>query len=164
MGVDEKSYVTFLVVLSLVVPAIFVYFRQEGFDNVLYPHPVLVLVPMLFGLRWAAFAVPTVCFFLWNQALFRGEGVVPRRSYILLITVTLLSVLWFALGWKDGIAVQGGAYCHPILLVNLGCAALVVSMFAYSRKTSSFGINLLGHWILFLWLSWYVFPFFGEFL
>jgi len=37
-------------------------------------------------------------------------------------------------------------------------------MFAYSKKTNSFAMNLVCHWILFLWLGWYVFPFFGEFL
>lgn len=160
----KKGYVTFLAGLSLGLPAIFFYFRQTGFDNVLYPHPVLVLVPMLIGLRWAAFAVPAVCFLLWNHGLFRGEEVVPRRSQVLLIVVTFLSVVWFALGWKDGIAIQGAAYCNPVLLVNIGCVAFLHLTFAYSRKTSSFGINLLCHWILFLWLSWYAFPFFGEFL
>jgi hypothetical protein len=160
----KKNYATLLMGLSLCLPVIPYFRRQEGFDLALYPHPVLVLVPMLLGLRWAAFAVPSVCFFLWNQGLFRGEGVVPRRSHVLLIIVALLSALWFALGWKDGMAIQGAAYCRLVFSVNIACIGILFSMFAYSKKTNSFAINLLCHWILFLWLSWYAFPFFGEFL
>jgi hypothetical protein len=70
----KRKYVVVLAGLSFCLPAVFFYFRQEGSDHVLYPDPALVLLTMLFGLRWAAFAVPTVSFFVWNQGYFEVQA------------------------------------------------------------------------------------------
>jgi hypothetical protein len=157
---------TLLAGLSLLLPAIFFFFRGgDTTDSIIYPHPVLVLVPMLFGMRLAAIAVPTAFFFAWNPGLFSGDSRIPRRSYIFLIIASLLSIVWFAVGWKDGLAIQGANYNHSLLLINAVWLALIWALFQRCRRAGpSFYSNLLSHWLLFAWLAWYAFPFFGEML
>jgi hypothetical protein len=157
---------TLLAGLSLLLPAVVVFLKGgDPGDSVIYPHPVLVLIPMFLGMRWVAFAVPTVFFFAWNPGLFSGESRIPRRSYILLIIASVLSVLWFAVGWKDGLAIQGAKYNHSLLLINTAWVMGIWALFERCRRTEpSFYSNLLLHWLLFAWLAWYAFPFFGEML
>jgi len=158
----KSNGLTLLAGLSLLLPALF-YFKGE--DAILYPHPCLVLVPMFFGLRWAAIAVPTLLFFVWNPGLFRGDAEVPKRSYLLLLIATVVNVLWFVVGWKDGLAVQGSRYTYAVCIINFASVALLIVIFARCWKAeSSFKMNLLVHWLLFVWLAWYAFPFFGEFI
>jgi hypothetical protein len=122
-----------------------------------------MFIPALFGLRQAAVAVPMVLFFVWNPELFQGDAAVPRRSYVLLIAATLLSALWFVVGWKDGLAMQGPKYNYSVCAVNVVWIASLWLLFARSRRaTPSFKMNLLFHWMLFAWFAWYAFPFFGE--
>ena len=160
---DMKSNgLTLLAGLSLLLPALFL-FKQE--DAILYPHPGLVLLPMFFGMRWAAFAVPTLLFFVWNPDLFRGGAEVPKRSYVLLLVAIVVNTLWLVLGWKDGLAVQGARYNYSVCMVNIAWVILLIVMFARTwHAKPSFKLNVLVHWLLFAWLAWFAFPFFGEFI
>jgi hypothetical protein len=160
----RSDRLTWLAGLSLLVPALFWPFSGEG-PTILYPFPALVLIPAFFGLTFAAAAVPMVLFFVWNPGLFNGNAKVPKRSYVLLIVATLVNVLWFVVGWKDGLAVQGTRYNYTVCAVNILWIASLWMMFALSRRAEpSFKTNLLLHWVLFAWLAWYAFPFFGEFI
>jgi hypothetical protein len=159
----KKSHLlTLLAGLSLLVPVLFWLFSGEG-PTMFYPFPALVFIPALFGLRQTAVAVPVVLFFVWNPELFQGDATVPKRSHVLLIAATLLSVLWFVVGWKDGLAIQGPKYNYSVCAVNVVWIASLWLLFARSRRAEpSFKTNLLFHWMLFAWLAWYAFPFFGE--
>jgi hypothetical protein len=129
---------------------------------VLYPVFGLVFLLLFFIGRWAFF-VPMVFFFVWNHGLFNGDARIPKRTYVLLIVATLLSPLWFVVNWSDGAAVQGLRYNFSMLGINIAWITALWFMFARYRKTEpSFKVNLLLHWLLFLWLAWYAFPFFGE--
>jgi hypothetical protein len=105
-----------------------------------------------------------VLFFVWNPGLFYGDKNIPKRSYVLLIVTTVLSLLWFVAGWKDGIAVQGARYNYSVSAINVvWIIGLWVMVGRNWKVESSFKSNVLIHWLLFAWLAWYAFPFFGEF-
>jgi hypothetical protein len=160
----KSVWLTLLAGCSLLVPFLFWPHSGDG-PTVLYPFPALVLISMVFQLRWAAIAVPMVLFFVWNPGLFSREVEVPVRSYVLMAIATMTSILWFAAGWKDGLIVQGARYNYSVLMVNIVWVAMVWVMLVRSRKAEpSFKANLLLHWMLFAWLAWYAFPFFGEFI
>jgi hypothetical protein len=110
-------------------------------------------------------AVPVLCFFVWNPGLFRDEGRVPKRSYALLGFGTVLSVFWFAFGWTDGLAIQGAKYNYLVCGINVIWILTLWAAFAFNwKRASSCSTNLILHWMLFAWLAWYAFPFFGEFI
>jgi hypothetical protein len=158
----KSNLFTLLAGLSLLVPILFWLVPGEG-PTVFYPFPAFMFIPALFGLRQAAVAIPMVLFFVWNPGLFQGDAAVPKRSYVLPIAATLLSPLWFVVGWKDGLAVQGPKYNYSVCAVNVVWIALLWLLFARGRRAEpSFKMNLLFHWMLFAWFAWYAFPFLGE--
>ena len=67
------------------------------------------------------------------------------------------------MGWKDGMHFQGSRYTYSASVINVGWLLLLWVMFIRSRKREqSFHVALLLHWVLFVWLAWYAFSFFGE--
>ena len=159
----KSNHLTSLAGLSLLVPALFwILFAQQG-PSAFYPYPALMFLPALFGLGRAAVAVPMVLLFAWNPSLFDGGAVAPKRSLVLLLVATLLDALWFVVGWKDGLLMQGAKYNYFVCGVNVVWIASLWMLFARGRKPApSFKLNFLFHWMLFTWLAWYAFPFFGE--
>jgi hypothetical protein len=102
-------------------------------------------------------------FFVWHRGLFRGEARVPRRSYALPATVTILNAVYFNVGWKFGLQYQGAEYTRVVFMVNVGWATILVFAFGGTwTNGSSFKISLFLHWLLFAWLAWYAFPYLGE--
>ena len=147
--------------LSLLIPVSFWLLSKQG-PTLFYPFPALMFIPSFF-LRRAAVLLPVVLFFVWNQGLFSGEAKIPRRSYILLIAATVLSVIWLAVGWRDGLAVQGAKYNYGISGINALLMVVLWLLFFWTRKGEpSFRTNLALHWVMFAWLAWYAFPFMGE--
>ena len=97
----KSESLTFVSGLSLVIPLALM-MLSKNVPSELYPLPVIVAIPALLGLGHAAPVGPMLLFFLWNPGLFRGEVKVPKRSSVLLVIATLLSVPWFVVGWKYG--------------------------------------------------------------
>jgi hypothetical protein len=156
----KSKFLTLLCGLSLLLPII-VWPRLKDLPSPLYPLPFLV-VAFALAMRYAAIAVPMLLFFVWNPGLFRGETKMPKRSYVLLAVATLLSVPWFAMGWKFGLEYQGGRYCYSVLVTNICWLAGLWLVFARTKTADSFAPNLFFHWMLFAWLAWYAFPYLGE--
>jgi hypothetical protein len=82
--------------------------------------------------------------------------------YAAIAVATLLSVPWFGVGWKFGLAYQGGIYCYLVLMTNICWLAGLWLVFARTKRADSFAANLFFHWMLFAWLAWYAFPYLGE--
>ena len=110
----KSKLLTIAAGLSLLIPVLFWLFSKQG-PTLLYPFPALMFIPS-FLLRRAAVLVPVVLFFVWNPGLFGGEAQIPRRSYILLIAATTLSVIWSLL-------VGGTAWQFRELNIITGSAA-----------------------------------------
>lgn len=146
--------------LGLLIPA-FVGLLSGG--N-LCPLPMLTVLPaILLGLGIAAIMVPTLLFFIWNPGLFRGDPTVPTRSYVLTAVLAVLSVIYFVTSWSAGVHYQGMENTRTLCLVNILSVISLALGFSGVRKVGpSFKYNLLVHWMLFAWLSWYAFPWLGE--
>ena len=157
---------TFVVGLALLIPASFG-LLLTGVPSMLCPLPLLTILPAFLLSNWRlhylAIGLPVLLFFLWRPGFFRGAPQVPRRSYILLAIVTVLSIIYFISGWRLGLKYQGTGYTHAVLIVNVAWAAvLVFAFFRTWKEGASFGTSLLVHWMLFAWLAWYAFPYLGE--
>ena len=123
----------------------------------------MTAVPALVSSRAVAVAIPSLLFFAWNPGLFRGESKLPKRSYGLLVVATILSVVWFVLGWKNGLHYQGTGYVYKVCVATIAWIAFLGAVFAwYWKRGSSFRLTLALHWLLFAWLAWYAFPYLGE--
>jgi lysylphosphatidylglycerol synthetase-like protein (DUF2156 family) len=105
-------------------------------------------------------------FFAWNPQLFLGEAAVPKRSYLLLIVLSMLCVAYLASGWKWGLECQGLRYTAIVSATNVFWIILLMLGFwrSWKSKELSFGASLLLQWLMFAWLAWYAFPYMGEFI
>jgi hypothetical protein len=106
-------------------------------------------------------------------------------SLLIPVVAGLLSTLFSGQGETSIFYPLPGLVFWPSLLL-LGPAAVAVSMVLFFvwnpglfvawiivlwamfgrnwKAESSFKVNLLVQWLLFAWLAWYAFPFFGEFI
>jgi uncharacterized membrane protein len=159
----RSGIVTCISELALLIPGS-LGLLLAGFPTVLCPFPALTIIPAFLLADWnyrAALLVPVLLFFVWNPGLFRGAAAIPRRSFGLLAVATLLSAADFAIEWKLGLAYQGSHYTY--LAIEFVLVASVWALFIRNRRSApSFKANLVLHWILFAWLSWYALPYLGE--
>ncbi len=140
-----------------------------GTPTLLCPLPFLTITPafilssLLAGqLTRAAVFLPPLLFLAWNPGLLRGQAQVPKRSLVLLMIATPLTVIWFVESWKYGLEYQGRHYTQAICVANGVWLASLWIILASRWHRDSFVGNLAFHWLLFAWLSWYAFPYLGE--
>jgi len=57
---------------------------------------------------------------------------------------------------------EGIRYVRIVGIANIIWTTFLVSLFAAFRSRASFKKNLFLHWMLFVWLAWYAFPYLGE--
>jgi hypothetical protein len=155
----DSATLTLMAGICLAIPAMIG--LSAGEPTPLSPMPMLVVIPA-FLVRVGAVLAPVAFFFAWNPRLFRGQETVPKRTYWLLGIIILLNVAWFASGWNWGVQFEGIRYVRIVGIANAAWAALLVALFAAFRKRGSFNKNLFLHWMLFVWLAWYAFPYLGE--
>jgi hypothetical protein len=163
-GITKDRFVVIVSGLTLLIPAS-LGLLVSRVPTILCPFPALTVLPsfLLSSLYRAAVIIPPLIFCLWYPGLFRGEGKLPNRSCWLLFIAIVLSVIWFLVGWKDGLHYQGFRYVLAVAIANVVWIGILIAMFTrYRRHESSFIANLVFHWILFAWLGWYAFPYLGE--
>jgi hypothetical protein len=99
----KPAWVTLICGLLLLIPAAAGLFLT-GVPTVLIPLPALTIVPAFLldalHLQAVAVVIPTILFFVWTPGLFRGSKAMPKRTYVLFVITTVLSVIWFIGGWK----------------------------------------------------------------
>lgn len=139
----------------------------SGVPTVFSPMPALTVIPALILSQWhlqyAALALPTLLFLLWNPQLYREEGRIPKRTYGLFVLLAALSAVHFVAGWKLGLEYQGPRHTAIVCSINIAWVGFLGLAFGRSLKTiTSFQASLFLHWMLFAWLCWYAFPWLGE--
>jgi hypothetical protein len=163
-GITKDRLAVIVSGLALLIPASLGLLASRV-PTILSPLPAVTVLPgfVLSPLYPAAVMVPPLLFFVWNPGLFRSEGRLPKRSGWLLVAAIVLTVIWFSIGWKDGLHYQGATYVFTVALANVGWIGTLIVMLATCRRhDSSFKTNLAFHWILFAWIAWYAFPYLGE--
>ena len=158
----RRSLATLMAGIVLLVPAALGIIR--GAPTISCPFPVFTALPsLIFTSRYAGVVIQPLLFFLWNPGLFRGDDKPPMRSFWLLLLAFSFSAYWFYTGWGDGIEYQGAKYVHYVTAINVAWILSLGIIFARNlRRAPSFTMNLVLHWLIFAWLSWYAYPWLGE--
>jgi hypothetical protein len=167
VSIDRRgTLITLLSALGLMIPASIGLFLS-GVPTIFSPLPALTVIPALLLTQWhlehAAVLLPTLFFLLWNPQLFRAEGKIPRRSYVLFALLAALSAIDFAISWKWGLQYQGPLYTAIVCSINMAWIGfLSVGFYRCFKTAPTFRASLVVHWMLFAWLCWYAFPWLGE--
>jgi hypothetical protein len=134
---------------------------SQGVPKVWAPFPIPLFILMILT-GPLAFIMPGVEFLLWSWQLLRGQPCIPHRSVGALVILGCLSVWYFVGAWSEGIMRYGAGYVVAVAAANVGFLALLTGLSIWSYKRPTFTSSLLFHSIMFLWLAWYAFPYFGE--
>jgi len=167
-GGMKASCQTVAVAFGLVVLAWIGCF-SNGIPSLICPLPTITILPAFFLASrpfhvpyQLAVLVPALLFFAWNPGLFRGQCQIPRRSWVLLIILSALSVAYFIGSWRLGYQYQGREYTVVICALNVVWLVILWAILYRGSRLSSFGANLFFHALLFSWLAWHAFPYLGE--
>lgn len=166
----KTTFLTLLAGLCLLLPS---YFGSESQVFLLNPEPLL---PGIFHAtcEWlldyrrveaesATVMLPMLLFFAWNPCLLSGEAKTPRRTYLLVAAVIVLSLVDLAASWRYGLEYQGIRYTLSVDAINLSWIAILCFLsFRNWKGEPSFLTNLALHWVFFAWIAWYAFPWLGE--
>jgi hypothetical protein len=130
--------------------------------------PIVIsgLVGQTASSRWIPDAIALLAgpllLLIWHPRLLTGTCEMPRRTFVGLAMLTLLTVLWFVGGWGYGLQSQGLDYVIAVALAN-GLALYICWRLAIdARRKVSFEATLFAHASVALWLTWMAFPWLGE--
>ena len=127
------------------------------------PASLVLILPLFSDVPLAVvLAVPPILFWAWAPHLFSGRHEVPRRTIWLFGTLVVLSIVWFVVGWKDGLQYEGLDFTVGTAAISLMCAALIALLLRRSRRSSSFEAALGATWLIFAWVLTFAFPYLGE--
>jgi len=122
-----------------------------GVPTVYCPLPLLTVFPAFalsfWHLQTLAILVPALIFFLWNPALIvRQKARMPKRTIGLVAVLSILTIVDFTMGWKNGIHYQGAEQTTAVCGINALWLAALWWALVHAWRRPSFRANLLSHW------------------
>ena len=111
--------------------------------------------------------VPALTFLVWQPSLFylevsRPQMPPPIRTWVLLVTAAVLSLLWFVAGWRYGLEYEGSQFTYTCAAISAALALTAAILAVIAARTKNYYVNVLAHATLFYWSSSYAFPYLGE--
>ena len=162
LRMTKPGVLTVICGLTLIVPALLGISTGWGMPTVEYPFPALIILPA-FAFGPLAAAMPSFLFYWCNPNLFRGETLIPRRSYWAVAIAMVLNCVTFAADWEYDVQSKGAHLVYTVGAINAAwMLALILALVWNRRAAPSFLRTLFLHWFAFLWLAWYAFPYLGE--
>ena len=126
--------------------------------------PIALVFPLMAGVpAFLLILVPPIAFWLWAYQLFSGTPGVPARSFFGLLSLVIVSSIWFSVGWQWGTHYQGRTYVLAMIAVNIAAASAIWVLGWRAEPTQSFLLSLIFHVAVPLWLITVGLPYLGEY-
>jgi hypothetical protein len=141
------------------------------------PLPLLVVLPGFFAsglpinhpgfpfhyeVLAALASIPISMAYLVWSAFPVSASRIPIRSVILFALVVLLSLVFFFGSWSYGVTYQGFFHTCAIATINGAFVLAIALVLSFHKRSPTYALSLAFHWLLFLWLAWFAFPWLGE--
>ncbi len=140
---------------------------SAGVPTIYCPMPTLTILPALIlsqrKLHAAAVLIPLFLFVVWSpELLINQKSNLPKRTIGLIAVLSVLTFVYFVFRWNYAVQYYGFQHTMAVCLINVIwlCALWWVALRAVRRP--SYRSILLTQWLLFVWLSWYAFPYLSE--
>ncbi|NLV67840.1 MAG: hypothetical protein GXY14_09215 [Spirochaetes bacterium] len=101
-------------------------------------------------------------FYLYNIQVFKATAKIPVKSLILFFAILVSEFVYYFLSIKPGLKYQGDVFVYISILINVVFIGALLWLFYRNYKVPSYMTNLCFNFLLFFWLFWFAFPFFGE--
>ncbi len=149
---------TALAGLSLAAPASLIY--AGGVPAPWAPLPAWLLTPALRGVP--AWILPPLAFWALGFRLLRGEARIRFRACFLFSIAALWNLIWLCVALPRWEEMHVRAHAWIVLGANAAFCAALIHLLFLSERRPSFALGLAYHWLLFVWLGWYAFPYYGK--
>jgi len=134
-----------------------------GAPTIASPAPMLLILPIFFGVpEIMTLGGFVALFWLWSAQLFQRTAEIPRRAGVLLAALTVLSAIYFALGWQFGVRHQGTTYTRVCLGLSLMLSVICATTLLRAHRRPSFFAALSANTLLFSWLASFALSYLGE--
>lgn len=125
------------------------------------PFSFAVALPVLmFG--WMGVVTVPLAFTLWCLQFLRGPAAIPKRTLVLFVLLLGAATYWLVGGTSYGVQYQGLRHTVIVLACNAVFVSVLTGLLVFLRLRPSWGGHLAFHWVLFAWVAWCAFPWFGE--
>jgi hypothetical protein len=94
------------------------------------------------------------------QLLF-GLSRIPMRTLVLLGVIWAVNLLWITAGVSTAWDYHGHTYTAGIVVINVTIPLALAGLWIAARKRPSFLRSLAFHWLAWVWLTLYAFPYLG---
>jgi len=129
------------------------------------PLPLSLVIPLWLGTPGIfILSLGTLAMWAWNPKAFAGTSEIPKRSFILLLILTCLSVFQNIVSLPYGEKYQGEFHTIVVTAINLSLIIALMIIGIWAWRKPSFPLNLVFHWLMFAWVVSYAFPYLGELL
>lgn len=158
------SHAFYFLVLGGALAGIPALAMKEPIPGILSPFPVPFLLPVwiLGPAGMGACALLAILFWCWSYQLRRNSPRIPKRSVVLAVVVTALSLAWTAWGFSDAAQWQGTTYAWTVAGLNIVVPLSLACLLRWTRAAPRWGVSFAFHWLLFAWLGSYAFAYLGE--
>lgn len=133
----------------------------DGYSHSL-PAPFFLAFAFLgwFGVV-SLFLLP-VAFWAWSHQLRAGDDTIPRRSVVLFLLLSVLSLAWTIAGYPYARDFQGLGYARLVTAINVSTPLLLAGILRRNRLSQRWSLAFAFHWLVFAWLGSYAFAYMGE--
>jgi len=123
------------------------------------PTTILMGFPWGFVTWWL---VPPALFMLLTRPSLRRPERRPFATVVALAASVAASAAWYKVAWPDAINWQGAGYLWTTITMNASVATILVALLAFALYRPSFRRTFVVNVAFACWLSWYPFPWLGE--
>ncbi len=160
-SIKRRIFIT--VVCALGTPVVAHISTSTRIQTTLSPRPLLSIFPLYFGFPLRGSAIMIGAFLLYAWPITRSSrGPIPIRATSLLSLASLLSIGWLITTWRDGLGYHGPAHIVAIACINAIVIGTLWWLWACNHRNGSFSFRMTFATLLFYWLFWYAFPWFGP--
>jgi hypothetical protein len=134
-----------------------------GSPTLASPGPLPTTLAAMLGAPWFVISlIVSGSFCLWCKQLFMRQTTIPLRTWILFFGTTALTIAWYLAGWAYGLEWEGEFFTYGCAMIS-GLLFLACALFFYlAKQRKSFPASLAAHFVLFVWIFSYAFPWLGE--
>lgn len=106
--------------------------------------------------------IPAIGFIATAYPTIKGSGRTSAVTVASIMIVAVLVTVWFVFGWEYGLRYQGTSAVYVMAALNALMVLGLLGGSLYLMRKSSFWGKIALHAVIWVWVGWYAFPWFGE--
>jgi hypothetical protein len=140
----------------------------SGIPELCCPMPALFVYPaFVFGSFTVAYVfgslVLLASFYIFARRLTKGRPTISSWTVLAVAVLQVLNWLWIAAYFSSGLINQGRSHVVGLILINVAFLVTLAGLWCVCLRRPTFLISLAFHWLAWIWLAVYLFPYLFDY-